>query len=283
MSNSNQSQTERRVIFLIIFLGVMLPMIFPLGLKTEVSPQAKMVYDLIESTPKGAKVIVSFDYDPSSAPELHPMAKAIIEHAWRKGHCVAVMALWPQGVQLAGNVFTKLKEKYPNKKYGIDYVNLGYKPSGMVTIQAMGRNIYDVFPQDMLKNDLHQVPMFHNIKTIKDFSYIVGLSAGDPGLKQWIMAAHDMYGVKVTGGTTAVSTPGFVPYINNQNQLYGLLGGLKAAAEYEMMVGIKGPATVKMDAQAVAHVLILSFIAIGNFKSWRSKNKKRIIINNTEG
>ena len=88
------------------------------------------------------------------------------------------------------------------------------------------------------------------------------------------MVARDMYAVPTTGGCTAVSAPGFFPYINEQKQLYGLLGGLKAASEYESLIGRVGSATIKMDAQSVAHLLILVFIAIGNIKAYNLRRRK---------
>jgi len=266
---------ERRIIYIVLFVAVMLPLIFPIGWRTEVSTHARMAYDLIDKTHAGKVVIISFDYDPSTMTELHPMALSMIEHAWSKGQKIIVTALWPQGPQLADEAFEQIKKtKFPNKVYGEDYVNLGYKVGGMVSIQAMGRSMQEVFPEDSSGLKYEDIPMLKNITTLKDVAYVSSLSAGDPGMKNWIMGAHDMFGVAVTGGTTAISAPGFIPYINSQNQLVGLLGGLKAASEYESLMGVVGPASVKMDAQSVAHLLILVFIAIGNIKVLVAKRKK---------
>ena len=87
------------------------------------------------------------------------------------------------------------------------------------------------------------------------------------------MAARDPLGTPVTGGTTAVSAPGLLPYVNSQKQLYGLLGGLKAASEYETLINKIGSATIKMDAQSIAHLLILAFILIGNIKAFVTKKR----------
>lgn len=265
--------TERRIIYLVLFVAVMIPLIFPIGWKTEVSSHVKMAYDLVDKTPKDKVVIFAFDYDPSTMTELHPMALAMIEHAWSKGQKIIAMGLWPQGPQLADQAFALIKDKYPDKEYGIDYVNLGYKVGGMVTIQAMGRSMKEVFPQDTSGKPYESFPMLKGINTLKNIGYVNSLSAGDPGIKQWVMGAHDMFGIPVTGGTTAISAPGFIPYINSQKQLTGLLGGLKAASEYETQLGIVGPASAKMDAQSIAHLLILVFIAIGNVKAWRIRRQ----------
>ena len=268
---------ERRIIYLVLFVAVMLPLIFPIGWKTESSPHVRMAHALVDKTPAGSVVIVSFDYDPPTATELQPMARAIIDHAWSRGHKVIATALWPQGAQLAERSFEQLLQKYPDKVYGVDYVRFGYKVGGMVTIQAMGRSMEEVFPTDASGSAFSELPMLAGIRTLKDVAYVVSLSSGDPGIKHWIMAAHDIYGVSVTGGTTAISAPGYVPYINSQNQLIGLLGGLKAAAEYEGLVGITdGAATARMDAQSIAHLLILVFIAIGNVKAFLKRRKRKL-------
>jgi len=264
-------QIDRRYIYLVLLLGVAIPLLVPIGFKSEVSNLSKQVYAMVESTPENSVVMMSFDYDPSTGTELQPMAKAIIEHAWRKNQRIIAVALWPQGVQMAELAFADIMMKYPDKKYGSDYVNLGFKTGGMVTIQAMGRNFKEVFPTDTKGIPFDELELLKPVRNFRQIGYIISLSAGDPGLKGYIMAAHDMYGIKVSGGCTAVSTPGFLPYVNDQNQLNGLLGGLKGAAEYESLIDVKGTATSGMDAQSVAHILIIIFIILGNLRARKIK------------
>jgi len=274
MSVNTSTNTERRIIFGIIFLAVMLPLIFPIGWASEVSPMVRMSHALIDATPSGAVGLISFDYEASTITELHPMAVAQIEHAWSKGHKVIATALWPQGPQMAAQCFEEAKKnpRFKDMQYGVDYVNLGYKVGGLVTVQALGSSFTDVYPTDSSGASWNSLPMLKSIRNLKDLAWISSLSSGVPGLREWIMNAHDVYNIPVTGGTTAISAPGFLPYVNNQNQLTGLLGGLKAASEYEMLIDKKGPATTKMDAQSVAHIVILIFIALGNIKAWRRRS-----------
>nr|HPR18554.1 hypothetical protein [Candidatus Cloacimonadota bacterium] len=74
-------------------------------------------------------------------------------------------------------------------------------------------------------------------------------------------------------GVTGVSAPGILPYVNQQKQLTGLLAGLKGAAEYEFLLKSPGTATAGMDAQSLAHLLIIIFIVIGNINYWRAKKE----------
>jgi hypothetical protein len=138
-------------------------------------------------------------------------------------------------------------------------------------MQAMGRSMEAVYPKDMSGLDYKDIPMLTGIKSLQNVKYVFSFSAGDPGLTHWIMVARDKYGIPVAGGTTAVSAPGFLPFVNDHMQLLGLFGGLKAAAEYEFLLGYEGSASLNMNPQSVAHVLILILIAIGNVKAWRKR------------
>ncbi|CAO81058.1 hypothetical protein [Candidatus Cloacimonas acidaminovorans] len=273
MSANKNTQTERRIIYLVLLVAVALPLIFPIGWKTEVSSYTKMAWELIQNTPDSSVVVFSFDYDPSTLTEIQPMAEAMLEHSFSRNQKIIAVALWPQGVQMADQAFTVALKKYPEKKYGVDYVNLGYKVAGIVAIQAMGKSMQEVFPSDQSGTKYENIPMLKKVKTLKDVAYICSLSSGTPGIKEWVMAARDPLGTPVTGGTTAVSAPGLLPYVNSQKQLYGLLGGLKAASEYETLINKIGSATIKMDAQSIAHLLILVFIIIGNIKAFYSRKR----------
>jgi len=266
-------QLDRRWIFLLIFMGVAIPLIFTIGFPIETTENVRLVNEMIDKTTKGSKVIMSFDYDPASKPELHPMGMAIMNHCFEKGLRVIVVALWPMGVQMAEEIFSDLTEKYPQVIYGEDYINLGYKAGGIVTIQAMGSNFREVFPKDMNGNEIDDFPILRGVEDFSNIGFIFSLSAGDPGIKQWVQVAHDKYGVPLSGGVTGVSAPAILPYVNEQKQLNGLLAGLKAAAEYEFLIETPGTATSGMDAQSIAHLIIIVFIAIGNITYWTTRKK----------
>ena len=271
ISTLNLKQLDRRWIFLLMLIGVTIPLLIPFGLKIEVSRNVQMVYDLVESAEAGDRILLSFDYDPASKPEIQPAAEAIIRHAIEKDLRIVCLALWPMGVSLADEIYQKLDDMLD---YGVNFINLGYTAGGMVAIQAMGRNFLDVFPVDANGDNVNQFQIMSDVRNFNDFSFVASFSSGVPGMREWIMVAGDSYSLPVTGSTTAVSTPGFLPYINDQNQLTGLIGGLKAAAEYEMLIDVPGTATSGMDAQSIAHAIIILFIIIGNV-IWRMQHKKQ--------
>ncbi|OQX70509.1 MAG: hypothetical protein B6D62_04760 [Candidatus Cloacimonas sp. 4484_275] len=270
-----KKQLDRRWIFLTIFLGVALPLILKIGLPISVSENVRNVYELVENTPPDSKVILSFDYDPASKPELHPMARAVVKQCFQKNLKIIFTALWPMGVQMASDIVDQLKDEFPNLKYGENYVNLGYKAGGMVTIQAMGRNLRAIFPQDMNGTSIDELPIMNGVNNFETIAFVISFSAGDPGIKQWVQVAHDTYKLKTSGGVTGVSAPAILPYVNEQKQLTGLIAGLKGAAEYEKLIRTLGTATSGMDAQSLAHLIIIVFILTANINFWIAKKKEK--------
>ena len=265
---------DRRIIFLLVFIGVALPTMIKVGLPIETTENVEMVYDLVENTPEGSPVLFSFDYYPSTKPEIHPQATAVIKHALLKKHKIICMALWPMGVKMCEQIFTTLEEEGITPVYGEDWVNVGYKSGGAISLKALGKDFKKVFTQDTNGTMIDDIPTLQGIRNLQDFQYVMSFSAGVPGIKEWVQVGHDMYKTPVSGGVTAVSAPSIMPYVNEQKQLTGLLGGMKAAAEYEKLIGIPGTATQGMDAQSFAHLIIIILILIGNINYFHNKKVK---------
>jgi hypothetical protein len=60
---------------------------------------------------------------------------------------------------------------------------------------------------------------------------VVSIGGGKPGPKEWVLFIGDPGDVPVAVGTAAVVAPQLYPYY--PNQVVGILGGIKGAAEYE--------------------------------------------------
>ncbi len=267
---------DRRIIFLVIAVAVVLPLIFPLGMRVKVTPQTESIYDEVENLPAGSNVLVSFDYDPAAAPEVHPMALAFLRHCFAKKHKVIIMALWPVGAQLAVSATAEVGKEY-DLEYGRDYVNLGYKPGGDIVIKSLGVSFREVFPKDMAGEPTTGLAIMAKVRNLKDIDLVMDLSAGDPGIPGWVRVANALYQRKVAAGCTAVSAPQFFPYLQT-GQLVGLLGGLKGAAEYESVIAHADKASRRMDAQSIAHLVIIVFIIFANVSYFilrRQREEKR--------
>lgn len=266
------AKIDRRVIFLLIAVAVIIPLLFPMGLPVDITKPVQSVYDKIEELPRGAVVVLSIDYDPGSEAELYPATLAFIEHCFRRDLKIYMMALWAPGVTLGNIALDEIAPKY-NKEYGIDYINVGYKPGGAVMLLTLGRNVVDIVATDYAGAPIDDFPLGQQVKTSRDMDVVMTFSAGDPGILHWIIYFNARFGVPICGATTAISAPRQYPYLSS-GQLVGLLGGLKGAAEYERLVDMKARATAGMDSQSFAHVLIVIFIIIGNIILVYERRKK---------
>ena len=266
------AKIDRRIIFLLVGLAAIIPLLIPMGLPVDITKPVQNVYDMIESLPEGSIVVVSIDYDPGSEAELYPATLAFLEHCFRKNLRVYMMGLWPAGIALGNYAFAEIAPKY-EKQYGIDYINVGYKPGGAVMLLTLGRNVADVVNADYIGTPIDSFPLGQAVKTARDISVVMTFSAGDPGILHWITYFNARFGTMICGSTTAISAPRQYQYLAS-GQLIGLLGGLKGAAEYERLVDRKDRATAGMDSQSIVHVLLVIFIIIGNIILLRERRKR---------
>jgi hypothetical protein len=265
---------DRRIIFIFIGFSVAVPLLFPVYMDFSVTPPVKSLYDAIEELPPGSKVLVSCDYDPGSMPELYPMNVAVFYHLLSRGHKIITMQLWATGTLLAERAMNEVLVEMPDKKYGEDWVNLGFKEGREVVMVSMGTSIPKTFPADSRGNKLEDLPIMQGVTTFDDVAMLMNVSGGLPGTKEWVLQVQSRYHVKLGSGCTAVSAPEFYPYVQS-GQLVGLLGGMKGAAEYEKLVGRLGTAQRGMDAQSVSHIVVFLFILIGNIAYFSVKGAKK--------
>jgi hypothetical protein len=61
------SKIDRKYIYLVILIGLIIPLIFPPRFPQKMSPQVKRVFEYIDTLPKGSYVILSADYVHSVA------------------------------------------------------------------------------------------------------------------------------------------------------------------------------------------------------------------------
>lgn len=250
------------MIFLLIGLCTLLPLLYPVGLAIRVSPEVQAVYRYIEALPEGSVFMLSMDFDPASKPELYPQAVAILRHAFRKNLRVIGMTLWLPGTGMADQVMSQVARE-TGKENGKDYVFLGWSPGVGSLIITMGQDLYKAFPTDYYNQPTKDLPVLNGVRNLRDLSYVVSLAAGNPGIETWYVFGKDKYQFELGGGCTGVIAPGLYPLLRS-GQINGLIGGLRGAAEYEVLVGQKGRAVAGMDAQSATHFAIIGLVLLCN-------------------
>lgn len=258
---------DRRWIFLAILISAVLPMIFPLNLAIQPGPDVKHLYQAIDALPNDSIVAVCFDYGPSTQVELEPAALAAMRHMWRKDIKFVTFSIWNEGPGLSMIAYRKLVRSMEaqgiQKRYGVDWVNLGYKAGGAPELRNVGSSFHRAFPTDMDHTPVEDLPLMARVNKFSDIALILTFSSADPGIKQHIQVEGAEYGRPVGGAVTAVNAPELSPYLHS-GQLVGLMSGLRGAAEYEALIGRPGEATAGMNVQSIVHMVMVGFIIISN-------------------
>jgi hypothetical protein len=277
---------DRRIIFLVIFLALVIPIFFHMKININVTKEVQIFYNAIEALPAGSKILVSCDYDPGSDPELQPMAETGFRHFITNHLKFAIIGLWPQGPMQANKALkaiSEIKTGYvvdkgdtlyfgrdlivvgnDTARYGQDFINLGFQSGNELVIQRMGSSIKGAFANDArFGRPIESYPFMNGVNRLSDFDFIYNLSAGYPGTVEWVQFGVDRFHVAVGAGNTAVQAPQVYPYLDS-GQLTGLMGGMKGGAEYEKLTGFKAKATMFMVSQTAAHIFVILFIIIGN-------------------
>jgi hypothetical protein len=250
-------------------------------------------------------ILLCFTHDASTNAELFPMELAILRHCFERNIKVFTITFLATAAPIMDLAINTVKKEYTNVQSGIHYANFGYKIAALYLpiVLGMGENIAEAVDIDAEGRKLSSLPIMKNITNYNNMNLVIEFSASSAG-GVWIYYARSRFGVNVAAGVTAVMAADEYPYLQT-GQLIGLLAGLKGAAEYEKLVDIfarenksfskdllrnikKDPtiadnripypfrqARIGMNAQSVAHMLIILFILIGNISFFIQKYQKR--------
>jgi hypothetical protein len=251
----------RWALFVLTALAVAVPLLVPLGLPLRVTKEVQSVYDAIQALPEGSLILLSFDFGAASLPEMEPMSRALLRHCFNRNLKVVGLALLAEGAGIGNNIMRSTASEY-GKGDGVDYLFLGYKPRPDAAILGIGEDLRRVFPADHAGRSTEDAPILEGVNNYGQIAMVVSMADDDMPIV-WINYAGARYGATIACGATAVMVTSFYPYLPSR-QLVGLIGGLRGAAEYERLVGRTGSAARGMDAQSVAHALVLFAIVAAN-------------------
>jgi len=267
-------QVDRRWIFLLLAIVVFIPILIPIGMPIRATVTTKVVYDAIESLPPNSKVLVSVEYSPSTKPENHPMTISVLRHLFKNDHKVFVTCLWPDGQFMAQDALKQVADEEFGKVYGEDYVFLGFRPGNEAVVKGIVSNIRKLYTVDVYQTKIDEIPLMEGVNKFSDFAFLFSASAGYPGTIEWVQYAADPTGIPMSSGVTSIQVNEVMPYVQS-GQIIGVLAGMPGAAEYEALLGQKGTATSGMDAQSIAHLVIVLFIILGNAAFFIERQRSR--------
>lgn len=287
---------DRRWIFLAIAVVLIVFLWIRFPLPQKIDPEVREAFDAVEALSPGDRVVLCANYGPSSEPELGPMHLALLYHLFARDVRVIACALWNTGPDMVEAYLEEVLPAFPAgsggakgegrsaKRYGIDYVDLGFMEGREIVMTTMGSSIPEAFPVDRGKTPVEAFPIMEGIGGLgpdpetgeRAIALLVELSAGNPGAREWLRQVQRRYDVRMIAGVTSVMAPDLYAF-RQSGQLLGFLGGLPGAAQYASLLLERGILTDSsplyerttrvfqdMNIQSAIHLLIIAFIVLGN-------------------
>ncbi len=268
-----------RIIYLVLWIGVGIPLVTPIGLPLAISPDTIKYKETIDALPAGSIVVVGMDVSPAGyGGELGPQARATATHLLRKPLKVIFLSFWETGAPLTENTWRDpfVADALKDKKYGVDYVNLGWIPGSETGMSSFATDVWRTLEKgDYKGTKLPDLPIMANVKTVNDITMLICIETGTPGipeyLRQWQARNPKL---KVLVGSLGVDVPANMAYVAS-GQLISMLRGGRGAAEYQRLLNIATPGDVMgSDAMSMSHVVVLIFLVLGNIAYFATRKTR---------
>ncbi len=261
---------DRRVLYILMVVLLLWPLIKPLGLPVSVSSWTRQTYDRIEALKAGDRVIIDFDYPAGGMADVHPQTLAVFNHLMKRNIRVICIAFVDQGASIADGIIRSWEAQ--GKKYGEDFVHLGYLAGGETAMSAFANNIPKAVPTDFRGKPASSLPIMDGLKTAGDAQMLMYFTTAL--LPETWIRQTSQWKLPIIGGVITVMGPQGEPFLQS-GQLAGLLVGMRCGAEYEVISKAPGPAVAAMDAQSIGHLLIIVFIIFGNIAYFAERQSRK--------
>ncbi|MEX0975309.1 MAG: hypothetical protein WD024_08200 [Bacillota bacterium] len=256
---------DSRVIYALLIVALLLPLMNPIGLPISVGKHTTRSFGVLDQLQSGDKIIMDVGYSVSGAADVEPQTVAILKHLFGKGVRIIFTGNQTEGPMVTERLVAPYEAA--GKKYGVDFVNLGYLAGGENAIASYCRDLKKSYPVDFRKNSTSDLPLLDDVNGAADVKMFVFFTTQNSDM---YVRQVTQFKIPIVGGLINTISPQAEPYVN-AGQLAGILVGLRGGAEYEMLMNSPGQGVASMDAQSMGHLLIIVFIAIANLSYLASK------------
>jgi len=296
---------DRRWLYLFVAVACTLPFLVPVQIDVYVSPETQGYYDAVEGVKtqneviraqnfelaKRGKplkrekvVIVDSPWGPGCIGEVRGQTEALFEHLLRNRTPFIVFALdgdvnAPSYTEDIMKKMLKAHPEFADRKYGVDWVNLGITRTGWQAMQVMAKDFKQQFPTDSRgtsTKDYEKLPIMQRINDIKDVGL---LTCSDYWPKEdYVGFVHEQYGTKLAFGGGGISSTTIYRYMPS-GQIAGFLVGTRGGAEYDRLLHPNIKDRVNLGSKlivplAYGHLVIILAIVLGNIGYFATQRKR---------
>lgn len=259
---------DRRWLFLATFLIVTIPMIKPVRLPIVVTDETRGYYNSLNALKAGDVVFLNSAWDAGSLAENRPQALGTYEQLMKKGVRLIVYSSGDKGPQFSLPLLRQAAAKY-GRKYGTDWVDVGFLPIDPPTVQAIAQDFHGMFKRDYPDGTpIEQIPLMQSVKSMHDVALFVDIEYQPT--EDWIKFVNGPpYHTPMIFGVASIVSTSMFPYVAT-GQLKGMLVGPRGAAEYEKLLVDDGTYPNFGEGYRTvlplgfAPVIIVFFVLLGN-------------------
>lgn len=253
----------REVLYGILIVTFIMPMLFPIGFPVPITPEVQRWYDTIDKLPNGSVIMIDFGYSGGGEPELGPMAVAVYHHIFKRGGIKAItMSTSIEGTLLWDKAMAEVNPAQYGKKYGVDYIHIGYITGGETAMAAVGKNIRATTTTDYKRTSLDQYPIMEGVNEAKDFDLLICYTTGGDQSEGWVRQWYTTYKTPYLCAVLAMMVPTMLPY-QKAGQIVSLVSGAQAG-QMELLVKIPARGIKSADVITMTHLLCIALVVVGN-------------------
>jgi hypothetical protein len=261
---------DRRIIYWILFIVLMIPFIRPLGLPVAIGPQATDLYNGLRSVKAGEVVVINISSGVSAWAECLPSLVAAVKILNQQEAKIIFWTTFVDG-QLTYEAIVNRVTTLQQRTYGTDYVYLGYYAGGESGVAQLAKDMRSLFTADYQGKAIDTLPIMDNVNTAQDIRMVLSSDTGDVAdyfIRQWRIP----FGVPLAEIGIAMNFSAYQPHYQ-AGILFGLSNGSRGGAELEKLLGQFGDATITMDAINSSHLLVIVAIILANLGYLATRGK----------
>ena len=228
----------------------------------------------LDELQNGSPVLVAFDYQPASVPELEAASLPVIDQLIVKGSVIRTISNNHSGPLLAKHLIERVLEMPDRQQLPQpDFANLGYIPGGAAGLQAFVRDPasimrYNLESTDSESLDAWQAPGLDPNAGLANFGLVLVLTDQADNARTWVEQAGQSLqenDIPLIMVVSAQADPMVRPYYaSNPRQIAGFASGVMGGVFLENLRGRAGPARLYLDAYSLTLMVAIFLLVIGS-------------------
>lgn len=285
-------KVQPKYIWWLVLAIVFASVLAPISLPVPITSTTRKTVAWLDSLPKGSNLFIAPEYGPGPDIELNPQVQQVAIVAFKHGlNIVLGTSGNPLGPELANQAIQNAAAFVTGKactnpgtaqvacgniKYGVNWVDIGYKPGNAISENELEQNFQKgAEGVDYFSKPLSSYPLTKNIQGVNS-KYFSGLwveDTGTPGCPDWLANVSIPGNLPEGCGAITMEIPNFAPFVAS-GQYKAFLGGSRGAGEMEEITGDHGLGLAGQETATLASILILVLVVLGNVAYFQTKNKK---------